>query len=363
MSSSTQRDHNAGPIDIHTARQKGLINTATGEVKLPQYGTSILIDDALMQGRNSCIIHTYSQSVFMLRLQEKHVHEECLLILGLVVTSVPLSTILSKPAAPYSISVFQAFQQGLINPFNLTVRNNLGQFISFEEALASGFLYPRASSSYGREGSVSREIPIQREHQSNMNTMRSTSVPPGSTMPKNYSYSYKKMMSHESSGGGPSSTYRAGGSVSRAPQHHMVNGGAHMKPGVGTLPHGNSSLHEQRWRHQSSNSNQGFYPEQTHSPLLNGNAHFVNGRLYASKPGFKVEGNGMVINLSTGETFDLTTAQRMNIIQQIPDDEYDHGGGMRGPPNNLFNRVSGSKAKKARTGFKSNYSSWRLKAR
>lgn len=48
MSSSSPRD--GGSIDIHTARDQGLINMQTGEVTLPQYGTSMLIDDALMQG-------------------------------------------------------------------------------------------------------------------------------------------------------------------------------------------------------------------------------------------------------------------------------------------------------------------------
>ena len=39
-----------GPMDIHAAKDRGLINTRTGEVTIPQYGTSMLIDDALLQG-------------------------------------------------------------------------------------------------------------------------------------------------------------------------------------------------------------------------------------------------------------------------------------------------------------------------
>ena len=48
ISGSSQRE--GGPVDIHAARDKGLINMHTGEITLPQYGTCMLIDDALMQG-------------------------------------------------------------------------------------------------------------------------------------------------------------------------------------------------------------------------------------------------------------------------------------------------------------------------
>jgi len=41
----------SGPIDIYTARDRGLLNMQAGEVTLPQYGTSMLIDDALLQGK------------------------------------------------------------------------------------------------------------------------------------------------------------------------------------------------------------------------------------------------------------------------------------------------------------------------
>ena len=37
-------------IDIYTASKRGLINHQTGEITLPQYGVSMLIDDAIIQG-------------------------------------------------------------------------------------------------------------------------------------------------------------------------------------------------------------------------------------------------------------------------------------------------------------------------
>ena len=45
--SSTSQQH---PIDIYSAKNRGLINEHTGEITLPQYGTNMFIDDALLQG-------------------------------------------------------------------------------------------------------------------------------------------------------------------------------------------------------------------------------------------------------------------------------------------------------------------------
>lgn len=314
-------------MDIYTAHQRGLINAVTGEVTLPQYGTSMLIDDALMQGMSQLTaIGSASRCYSFTELYDA-------IVAGLIITSIPLSSILSKPALPNTISVFQAFQQGLVNPLNLHVRNNQGQFIPFEDALASGLLYPRASSSFGREGSVAKEGSVVREN------MRAMSLPPQS---QGYSYSYKT--SNQAMNSGPQAKYR-NNTANR--QQSVMNGGAHMRPGVGTLPL-NKGQHEQQWRqtqhreHQQSGNvpQQGIYPEPAHSPLLNGNAHFVNGKLYASRPGFKIEANGTVVNLNTGEMCDLMQAQQMNLVQQIPDDEYDHAGTYR-RTNSMFNRVSG----------------------
>lgn len=279
-----------------------------------------------------------------------------------------MNVILSRPASPHSYSVSQAFQQGMIFPANLTVRKHSGQFISFEDALDSGLLYPRASSTMRREGSMAREGSVAREPVNN--TMRAASLPPGSGQNQNYSYSsYRKQAS--SRRGAPPMAHQADRSATM--NGHMsngtMNGSTRMMPDVmtnnfrhqstGTMPHsrtaaaGNGHQQQQRmWEksshHQSTTNNQhggeqspGFYPDypaQSNSPLLNGNAHFVNGKLFASRPGYKIEGNGNVVNMSNGETLTLGQAQKMHIVQQIPDDEYDAG---TLPPNfSMFNRVS-----------------------
>jgi len=38
------------PIDIYKANTRGLLSHQTGEVTVPQYGISMLIDDAMIQG-------------------------------------------------------------------------------------------------------------------------------------------------------------------------------------------------------------------------------------------------------------------------------------------------------------------------
>lgn len=49
--SSGASPRDMGPMNIHAAKDRGLLNTRTGEVAIPQYGgTSMLIDDALLQG-------------------------------------------------------------------------------------------------------------------------------------------------------------------------------------------------------------------------------------------------------------------------------------------------------------------------
>ncbi|XP_067941004.1 uncharacterized protein [Watersipora subatra] len=321
MSSSLPRD--TGPMDIYSAKDQGLINMQTGEITLPQYGTSMLLDDALMQ--------------------------------GLLVTKVPISAILSKPAPPNSMSVHQAFQQGFINPLNLSMQNSNRQFISFEDALASGLLYPRASSSMRREGSVAREGTLVKEPASQV---RAASMPPTGTLP-NSSYSYRKQTIQQSSG--PSSG-QTSGPKNMSPSNpypsmngsSMMNGGAHLKPGMGTLPPNFSSntpttgtqqrrvwekqTHVQQ-RNTGANPSGGFYndqPAQSQSPLLNGNAHFINGKLFASRPGYTIDGNGAVVNIMTRETLTLAQAIAKNIVQKIPDDEYDAG---TLPPNNsMYNR-------------------------
>ena len=255
---------------------------------------------------------------------------------------------MAKPVPPNSISVHQAFQQGRINPLNLSVQNSKGQFISFEDALATGILHPR-SSSVRREGSLARDGSLMRE---SANQVRAASMPPTGS-----SYSFKKQTTHQS-GGMHMPTQR--GATTNGFQTlngaNMVNGGAHLKPGMGTLPPNFSpntptqqrrvwekQQQQQHHHHSSSGTNPAsFYhdlPAQSQSPLLNGNAHFINGKLFASRPGYQIEGNGAVINTMTGESISLTQAQRMNIVQQIPDDEYD--AGTLPPSNSMFNRVSG----------------------
>lgn len=263
-------------------------------------------------------------------------------------TAVPLNIILSKPASPSALSVHQAIQQGLVNPLTLAVQSGGGQFISFEDALAAGLLYPRASSSIRQDSSFVRDGSLARE---NMNISRAASVPTTGTPPagKNYSYSYRKRTAHHSTGTQPRN--RDVGVMNGA---HMINGGAHLKPGVGTLPHSTSTLphaipatqhrvwENQQHMHGAGNVQQPGFDSlqggQAQSPLLNGNAHFVNGKLFASRPGYKIEGDGMVVNLMNGEAMGLAQAQRANIVQQIPDDEYDAG---TLPPNqSMYQRVS-----------------------
>lgn len=258
----------------------------------------------------------------------------------------------------------------------LSVTHPNGQAMSFEDALVSGLLYPRASSSM-RGTSVSRDIPVAREQGYHM---RAASVPPGGTLPQkqNQVFSYKQS-SHQSSGGQfptqqqqhqmqqhQQQQQHRGGSLSHqraaglsGSMSGMINGGAHLKPGVGTLPHSMSGTQQRRvWEKQhhvqqhqtggtaaattpvTSSSFHNDQPAQSQSPLLNGNAHFVNGKLFASRPGYQIEGNGNVINLMSGETISLNQAQRMNIVQQIPDDDYD--AGTLPPTNSMFNRVSPS---------------------
>lgn len=49
-------------IDIHAANGRGLINHSTGEVSLPQYGLNMLLDDAILQGKERAslfLLHYY----------------------------------------------------------------------------------------------------------------------------------------------------------------------------------------------------------------------------------------------------------------------------------------------------------------
>ena len=288
-----------------------------------------------------------------------------LYFVGLITTQVPLNAVLARPASPHSLSVSQAFQQGLIFPTTLAVRKPSGQFIPFEDALASGLLYPRASSTMRREGSVAREGSIAREPVHN--SMRAASLPPGGG--QNYSYSYRKQQMSSRHGAAPMQHHTDRSATMNGHMGHgTMNSGMRVTPealhttnnlphqSTGTLPHHTRNTGQQQQRlweksvhHQSTNNNQyggeqspGFYPAdypaQSNSPLLNGNAHFVNGKLFASRPGYKIEGNGNVVNMNNGETLTLGQAQKMHIIQQIPDDEYDAG---TIPPNfSMFNRVS-----------------------
>jgi len=270
---------------------------------------------------------------------------------GFLVTNIPTPALPTRPTMPNSVGVYEAFQQGMINPVTLAVRNPMGHYVPFEDALISGLLYLKSSthregSAYrGREGSMSRGEMVLPN--------RSASMPPGGRQQGNFSYSYRAQTSQT---GAPTMT-RAGTISGPLPpgstlpsmpppmlthgpsgqtgtmsamngmrqQHGSTSQYGGYKPGMGTLP-----LHPQADPHSPLQNAQ--------SPLLNGNAHFVNGKLFASRPGFIIEGNGTVINMQTGEVISLSQAQKQNIIQQIPDDADDQA--IPPPANHMFNRVS-----------------------
>lgn len=248
---------------------------------------------------------------------------------------------------PSSFTIHEAMRKGFVNPITLAVRHPAtGQFMMFESALTTGLsalhlcvcilyivsiaqflvllglLHPKASS-ITTSSAVPLTLPPPPPNQ-RAGVRRSESMSKverrvrrldgnagyGSTaaptmVQSNEFHNYQSKMYNATKG-----TIKGGDALTLT----VPSGGGHMTSNG--LETGTLSLGKKK-----------------------SDVHLVNGKLYAAKPGFIINSNSQVVNLTTGDVMNLVQAERLYIVYRLPDK--DHQGGQSYVPasNMMFNRV------------------------
>ncbi|XP_067936299.1 uncharacterized protein [Watersipora subatra] len=278
--------HRSGPnqsstqpeaIDLYKANARGLISHAKGEVTVPQYGVTMLVDDALIQ--------------------------------GFVTIGIPINMLSSRPFDPSSFAIFEAFKRGFVNPVTLSVRHPAtGQFMSMESALTSGLLQPRASTN---------------------------SSPTHPTLKQN-SLHTKKVRRSESLGRAETDRRRVqrNASLHTSTKQHTQSQEYHNYGQPLLTPHS----HYQSIKPSRVGLSLGHGSGSMTLTTNRSGSHLVNGKLYSSKAGHIINSNGQVVNLSDGEVMSLAQAERLGVVQRLVDNDSHLAQSYVPAANMMFNR-------------------------